>query len=171
MFPISDASGRVVAFGGRILPGRPATGDPPPKYLNSPESPLFRKGHTLYGLCQARDAIRQTGRVIVVEGYLDVIALAEAGVEEAVAPLGTALTVEQLRVLRRFTERVIACFDGDAAGRRAPARSVPVFVEAGLLGQGALPPPGRGPASRARGPGGDHRRSRPPGPRVPVVAP
>ena len=153
MFPISDASGRVVAFGGRILPGRPATGDPPPKYLNSPESPLFRKGHTLYGLCQARDAIRQTGRVIVVEGYLDVIALAESGVEEAVAPLGTALTVEQLRVLRRFTERVIACFDGDAAGRRAAARSFPVFVEAGLWGQGAFLPAGEDPDTYVRGQG------------------
>src|SRR5439155_1565915 len=123
MFPISDAGGRIVAFGGRVLPGRPAAGDTPPKYLNSPESPLFRKGHTLYGLCQARDAIRKAGRVIVVEGYLDVIALAEAGVEEVVAPLGTALTVEQLRVLRRFTERVIACFDGDPAGRRAAGRA------------------------------------------------
>ncbi len=137
MFPIADPTSRIVAFGGRILPGRPVSDDPPPKYLNSPESPLFRKGHTVYGLCQARDAIRQTGRVIVVEGYLDVIALAEAGVAEVVAPLGTALTVDQLRVLRRFTERVIACFDGDTAGRRAAARSFAVFVEAGLWGQGA----------------------------------
>ena len=150
VFPISDASGRVVAFGGRILPDRPATGDPPPKYLNSPESPLFRKGHTLYGLGHARDAIRRTGRVVVVEGYLDVIALAEAGVEEVVAPLGTALTVEQLRVLRRFTERVIACFDGDAAGRRAAARSFPVFVEAGLWGQGAFLPTGEDPDTYVR---------------------
>ena len=150
MFPISDAGGRIVAFGGRVLPGRPTAGDPPPKYLNSPESPLFRKGHTLYGLSQARDAIRQTGRAIVVEGYLDLIALAEAGVAETVAPLGTALTVEQLRTLRRFTERVIACFDGDAAGRRAAARSFPVFVEAGLWGQGAFLPAGEDPDSYVR---------------------
>ena len=150
MFPIADPTSRIVAFGGRILPGRPVSDDPPPKYLNSPESPLFRKGHTVYGLCHARDAIRQAGRVIVVEGYLDVIALAEAGVAEVVAPLGTALTVDQLRVLRRFTERVIACFDGDTAGRRAAARSFAVFVEAGLWGQGAFLPAGDDPDSYVR---------------------
>ena len=150
MFPIADPTSRIVAFGGRILPGRPVSDDPPPKYLNSPESPLFRKGHTVYGLCQARDAIRQAGRVIVVEGYLDVIALAEAGVAEVVAPLGTALTIDQLRVLRRFTERVIACFDGDTAGRRAAARSFAVFVEAGLWGQGAFLPAGDDPDSYVR---------------------
>ena len=91
MFPIADATGRIVAFGGRILPGgRASAGDAPPKYLNSPESPLFHKGHMLYGLPQARDAIRRRAQAIVVEGYLDVIALAEAGIEEVVAPLGTA---------------------------------------------------------------------------------
>ncbi len=123
MFPITDASGKTIAFGGRILPGRPASGDPPPKYLNSAESPVFRKGHTLYGLALARDAIRKADRAVVVEGYLDVIALAQAGIGEVVAPLGTALTAEQLRLLRRFTETVIACFDGDLAdaGRRRAA--------------------------------------------------
>jgi DNA primase len=150
MFPIHDLAGRVIAFGGRVLPGTPVSGDPPPKYLNSPESPIFRKGHTLYGLGLARDAIRARDRVIVVEGYLDVIAVAQAGVGEVVAPLGTALTVDQLRVLRRFTEGIIACFDGDDAGRRAAARSFPVFVEAGLWGRGVFLPAGDDPDTFVR---------------------
>jgi DNA primase len=154
VFPIADLRSRVVAFGGRILPGAPTTSDPPPKYLNSPESPIFHKGRTLYGLGLARDAIRHRGRVVVVEGYLDLIALAQAGIAEVVAPLGTALTADQLRVLRRFTERVIACFDGDTAGRRAAARSFPVFIEAGLWGRGVFLPAGEDPDTfvRARGP-------------------
>src|SRR5438876_331915 len=153
VFPITDASGKTIAFGGRILPGRPASGDPPPKYLNSAESPVFRKGHTLYGLALARDAIRRADRAVVVEGYLDVIALVQAGIGEVVAPLGTALGAEQLRLLRRFTETVIACFDGDLAGRRAAARSFPVFLEAGLWGRGAFLPAGEDPDTfvRARG--------------------
>jgi DNA primase len=149
-FPIADASGRTIAFGGRILPDRPATGDPPPKYLNSPETPLFRKGQTLYGLPQARDAIRKAGRAIVVEGYLDVIALTQAGIGEVVAPLGTALTADQLRLLRRFSEQVIACFDGDDAGRRAAARSFPIFLEAGLWGRAAFLPADQDPDSFVR---------------------
>jgi len=153
MFPITDTSGKVIAFGGRILPGRPASGDPPPKYLNSAESPVFRKGHTLYGLALARDAIRKADRAIVVEGYLDVIALAQAGLGEVVAPLGTALTAEQLRLLRRFTETIIACFDGDLAGRRAAARSFPVFLEAGLWGRGAFLPAGEDPDTFVRAQG------------------
>ena len=153
MFPITDTSGKMIAFGGRILPGRPAGGEPPPKYLNSAESPVFRKGHTLYGLALARDAIRKADRAIVVEGYLDLIALAQAGIGEVVAPLGTALTAEQLRLLRRFTETVIACFDGDLAGRRAAARSFPVFLEAGLWGRGAFLPAGEDPDTFVRAQG------------------
>jgi DNA primase len=153
VFPIADVSGKTIAFGGRILPGRPASGDPPPKYLNSPESPLFHKGQTLYGLAQARDGIRRTGRAVVVEGYVDVIALVQAGIEGVVAPLGTALTVDQLRVLRRFTDLVVACFDGDAAGRRAAARSFAVFIEAGLWGRGAFLPSGEDPDTFVRGKG------------------
>jgi DNA primase len=153
IFPITDPRGRVIAFGGRLLPGAPVAGDQPPKYLNSPESPIFHKGRTLYGLGLAREAIRQHGRVVVVEGYLDVIALAQAGIGEAVAPLGTALTADQLGALARFTERVIACFDGDAAGRRAAARSFPVFIDAGLWGRGVFLPEGDDPDTfvRARG--------------------
>ena len=151
MFPIADATGRIVAFGGRILPGgRASAGDAPPKYLNSPESPLFHKGHMLYGLPQARDAIRRRAQAIVVEGYLDVIALAEAGIEEVVAPLGTALTADQLRVLRRLCDAVVACFDGDDAGRRAAARSFATFVEAGLWGRGVFLPAGEDPDTFVR---------------------
>ena len=155
MFPIHDRTGKVIAFGGRILPGAPVSGDPPPKYLNSPESPLFHKGQTLYGLSQAREPIRKAGRAIVVEGYMDVIALAQAGIGEAVAPLGTALSVDQLRVLRRLTDTVVACFDGDDAGRRAAARSFPVFLEAGLWGRGAFLPAGDDPDTFVRKNGHD----------------
>jgi DNA primase len=155
MFPITDTTGRVVGFGGRVLPGRPAGGDPPPKYVNSPESAIFRKGHTVYGLALAREAIRRTGRAVIVEGYLDAIALAQAGIGEAVAPLGTALTVDQLRVLRRFTDTVVACFDGDAAGRKAAARSFPIFLEAGLWGRGAFLPGGEDPDSFVRAKGAE----------------
>jgi len=160
IFPIADVAGRVCAFGGRVLPGPARPGaDVPPKYLNSPESPIFQKGRTVYGLTLARNAIRERQRVVVVEGYLDVVALAQAGIEEAVAPLGTALTADQLRVLKRMTERVIACFDGDDAGRRAAARSFPVFVEAGLWGQGAFLPTGDDPDTFVRTRGGDEFRA------------
>jgi DNA primase len=150
MFPIQDLSGRPISFGGRILPGAPAGDNPPPKYLNGPESPIFKKGQTLYGLGLARDAVRMRERVIVVEGYLDVIALAQAGIGEVVAPLGTALTGDQLRVLKRFTDTVIACFDGDDAGRRAAAKSFVTFVEAGLWGRGIFLPAGDDPDTFVR---------------------
>jgi DNA primase len=154
MFPIQDLAGRVIAFGGRILPGTPVTGDPPPKYLNSPESPIFKKGQTLYGLGLAREAIRSHDRIIVVEGYLDVIAVWQARIGEVVAPLGTALTVDQLRVLKRFSETIVACFDGDDAGRRAAAKSFPTFIEAGLWGRAIFLPPGDDPDTFVRLDGG-----------------
>ncbi|PAL24595.1 DNA primase [Sphingopyxis sp. GW247-27LB] len=117
MIPIRDARGRVIAFGGRIL------GDGEPKYLNSPDTPLFDKGRTLYNLDKASPASRQTNRIIVVEGYMDVIALAEAGVADAVAPLGTALTENQLAMLWRMVPVPLLCFDGDAAGQKAAMRA------------------------------------------------
>jgi DNA primase len=117
MFPIDDRRGRVVGFGGRIL------GDGEPKYLNSPETPVFRKGHLLYGLPLAAKAARDHGGVVVVEGYMDVIALAQGGFENAVAPLGTALTEEQIRELWKLVDEPILCFDGDAAGGRAAVRA------------------------------------------------
>ncbi len=121
MLPIADARGRVIAFGGRILD---AAKTDAPKYLNSPDTPLFDKGRTLYNLHRAGPASRQTGRLIVVEGYMDVIALAAAGFEDAVAPLGTALTEQQLSMAWRLVETPVLCFDGDAAGQRAALRAI-----------------------------------------------
>ncbi len=118
MFPIHDGGGRVIGFGGRVLD----KGEP--KYLNSPETPLFSKGRELYGLFQARQAIRAAGRVVVVEGYMDVVALAQHGVEYAVATLGTATTPVHVQKLFRLTDTVVFCFDGDAAGRRAAWRAL-----------------------------------------------
>ncbi len=128
IFPIRDRRGRVVAFGGRVMDGAE------PKYLNSPEGPLFQKGQELYGLYEARQAIRREQQALVVEGYMDVIALAEAGIANAVAPLGTALTEDQLRLLLRAASEVVLAFDGDDAGRKAAWRSVST----------ALPEMGRG---------------------------
>ena len=117
MFPIRDRRGRVIGFGGRVLD------DSTPKYLNSPETPVFHKGHELYGLYQARKANRKLERLIIVEGYMDVIALAEKGISNAVATLGTATTPEHLRQLQRSAPEVIFCFDGDRAGREAAWRA------------------------------------------------
>ena len=120
MLPIQDARGRVIAFGGRILGKREGIA----KYLNSPDTPLFDKGRTLYNLHRASPASRQTGRIVVVEGYMDVVALAQAGISDAVAPLGTALTETQLEMLWRMVERPVLCFDGDQAGQRAAMRAI-----------------------------------------------
>jgi DNA primase len=117
IFPVRDARGRTIAFGGRILD----SGEP--KYLNSPDTPLFDKGRTLYNLDRAGPASRKTDRVIVVEGYMDVIALAGAGIDEAVAPLGTALTEAQIERLWRLVPVPILCFDGDKAGQKAAIRA------------------------------------------------
>jgi DNA primase len=118
MFPIVDVRGNVIGFGGRVL------GEGEPKYLNTPETPIFEKGRELYGLYQARGAIRKAGRVIVVEGYMDVVALAQHGVEYAVATLGTATTPTHVQKLLRQADEVIFCFDGDEAGRRAAWRAL-----------------------------------------------
>ena len=117
MIPIRDQRGRVIAFGGRILD----KGEP--KYLNSPDTPLFDKGRTLYNIDRAGPASRKTDRVIVVEGYMDVIGLAKVGIDEVVAPLGTALTEMQLERLWRMTDTPILCFDGDKAGQKAAIRA------------------------------------------------
>ena len=119
IFPITDARGRVIAFGGRALEA-----DVPAKYLNSPETSLFHKGATLYNLSAARAAAHKGALLIAVEGYVDVIALVTAGFAAAVAPLGTALTEEQLALLWRMADEPILCFDGDSAGRRAAYRAV-----------------------------------------------
>ncbi|MEQ8701402.1 MAG: DNA primase, partial [Bauldia litoralis] len=116
IFPINDRRGRPIAFGGRIL------GDGKPKYLNTSDTPLFHKGRTLYALDRAREAMRETPEVIVTEGYMDVIALWQAGFKGAVAPLGTAVTETQIEELWRLAPEPIPCLDGDEAGRRAAAR-------------------------------------------------
>jgi DNA primase len=117
MFPIRDRRGRVIGFGGRVLD------DSTPKYLNSPETPIFHKGHELYGLYQAKKANRRLDSVLIVEGYMDVIALADAGITNAVATLGTSTTADHLRLLQRSTPEIIFCFDGDRAGRDAAWRA------------------------------------------------
>ena len=118
MFPIRNTRGQVVGFGARVID------DGEPKYLNSPETPVFRKGHELYGLHEARDAIRKRGRAIVAEGYLDVIRLAQAGFAESVAALGTAVTGTHVSALFKVADHVIFAFDGDAAGRKAARRAL-----------------------------------------------
>lgn len=118
MFPIHDYRGRLIGFGGRIV------GSGEPKYLNSPETPLFHKGRELYGLFRARDAIKRENRVVVVEGYMDVVALAQFGIDYAVATLGTATTRDHLERLFRFTPEIVFCFDGDRAGREAAWRAL-----------------------------------------------
>jgi DNA primase len=117
MFPIRDRRGRTISFGGRVM------GDGQPKYVNGPETALFSKRRTLYGLDLAREAVRRDGTLVVVEGYMDVIALGQAGFDAAVAPLGTALTEEQLTELWRLSPAPVLCFDGDGAGARAAARA------------------------------------------------
>ncbi|MFA5952490.1 MAG: DNA primase [Hyphomicrobium sp.] len=119
IFPIGDAKGRIIAFGGRALDAEQSA-----KYLNSPETPLFHKGHVLFNAHRARPAAHDKSRVIAVEGYMDVVTLAEAGFTETVAPLGTALTEDQLKLLWRMSAEPILCFDGDGAGRKAAFRAV-----------------------------------------------
>ena len=120
VFPIRDSRGRVVGFGGRVID------DGEPKYLNSPETPVFHKGRELYGLFEMRQALRKLERVLVVEGYMDVVALAHHGILNAVATLGTATTADHLRRLFRTTQEVVFCFDGDRAGRDAAWRALQV---------------------------------------------
>jgi DNA primase len=138
MLPVFDRQKRVVGFGSRLL-------DPDAKdrkYVNSPESRLFHKKKQLYGLHAALDAIRKNDTIIIVEGNFDVLALHEAGIEEAVAPMGTALTAEQIGELRRFGKTITVVFDGDSAGQRAAQKAVPLFVEAEVDGRVARLPAG-----------------------------
>ncbi|MEZ8455559.1 DNA primase [Vibrio cyclitrophicus] len=123
MFPIRDRRGRVIGFGGRVLE------DGTPKYLNSPETPIFHKGKELYGLYEVMQAYREPPQILVVEGYMDVVALAQYGVDYAVASLGTATSTEQLQTLFRQTNTVICCYDGDRAGREAARRAMENALE------------------------------------------
>ena len=153
MFPITDPKGRVIAFGGRALDP-----DAPAKYLNSPETPLFHKGHVLFNAQAARPLAHERGRVIAVEGYMDVVALSEAGFGEAVAPLGTALTEEQIKLLWRMVEEPILCFDGDSAGRKAAFRAIDTalpHLKPGFSVRFAFLPEGLDPDDLIRGQGRD----------------
>ncbi len=138
-YPITDRRGRVIAFGARTL------GDAQPKYLNSPETPLFHKGSTLYALAQARESARSKGLVLAVEGHMDVIALYQAGFDYAVAPLGTALTEDQIGELWKLSDEPILCFDGDSAGQRAMSRAadrcLPILRPGKSLRFAVLPAP------------------------------
>lgn len=130
--PIRDKRGRVVAFGGRILPGTSGAERDAPKYVNSPETPIYKKSSVLFGLSSARNAVQRKGRALIVEGYFDVISLHQHGFSEAIATCGTALTREHLKILRPLTRAVVALFDADEAGLRAAERSLPLFVESGI---------------------------------------
>ncbi|HMV72478.1 MAG TPA: DNA primase [Pseudomonadales bacterium] len=152
MFPIRDNRGRTVAFGGRVLD------DEKPKYLNSPETALFHKGQELYGLFEARQAVRQLDSVLVVEGYMDVVMLAQHGIANATGTLGTALTPAHLQRLYRYTPRVVFCFDGDDAGRRAAARALDTalaFMQDGRQAAFLFLPEGEDPDSLVRRVGGE----------------
>ncbi len=140
MFPISNARGEIIAFGGRIL------GDGQPKYLNSPETAFFRKGENLFGLDKAAAAIRQAGAFIVVEGYMDVIAMHQAGIFHCVAPLGTALTEMQVRLLKRSAAKCLVLFDGDEAGQKATSRAIEILERQDVIVETVELPGGRDPA-------------------------
>lgn len=134
IFPIENVSGDIIAFGGRIL------GKGEPKYLNSPESPVYIKGKNLYGLNKAKEEIRKKGFVLIVEGYFDLISLWNAGIGNVVATLGTALTREHLDLLRRYTMDVVALFDPDEAGKKALDRSLELFLSAGMKARALILP-------------------------------
>ncbi len=143
MFPITDLKGRVIAFGGRALEA-----DVPAKYLNSPETPLFHKGAVLYNAAKARPLAHNKSRILVVEGYMDVVALTEGGFGEAVAPLGTALTQDQVKLLWRMADEPILCFDGDNAGKKAAFRAIETvmpFLKPGISVSFAFLPDGLDP--------------------------
>lgn len=152
IFPIETLPGRVVAFGGRVLDGGVKGA---PKYLNSPETPLYHKGEVLYGLSSARHAIRREGGVLVVEGYMDVVSAVSAGLDHVVATLGTAMTPEHARLLKRYTTQVFLLFDSDLAGQKATFRAGDVLLSEGLHPSVVTLPPGEDPDSVAQSEGSD----------------
>jgi DNA primase len=153
MFPIEDAQGELTAFGGRIL------GEGEPKYLNSPDTPLFSKRRTLYALGRAREAIRAEGAAMVVEGYMDVIGCHQGGFRNVVAPLGTALTEEHVKILKRYANRIVLVFDGDRAGVQAARRSLGIALAASAEPSVLLLPEGEDPDSLIRTQGAGRLRA------------
>jgi len=154
IFPIVNLSGETIGFGGRVI------GEGEPKYLNSPETPAFSKGDNLYGIGMAREGIRKEGYVILVEGYMDVIALHQAAVTHAVATLGTGFTTGHVRLLKRYTDRVVVNFDPDAAGRSAARRSLEVLLENGFEVKVVSLPAGKDPDVFIREQGAERYRER-----------
>jgi DNA primase len=148
MFPIEGVSGKVIAFGGRVIEG--GERKDAPKYLNSPETPIYHKGNNLYGLSWARHAIRREGSAIVVEGYMDVVSLAAHGFENVVAPLGTAVTPEQAKLVGRYAQRIHLLFDSDTAGLKATFRAGDILLEEGLHPAVVTLPPGEDPDTMVR---------------------
>jgi DNA primase len=163
MFPITDHQGRIVAFSGRALdppPGAEPEREPGAKYVNSPEGPLYKKGQILYGLHEGRVEIRRRGWAVICEGNFDLVALHQGGFANAVAPMGTALTEDQAKLLRRYAERVVLLFDGDAAGRKAVRTAFDVLAKAGLDASVVALPPGEDPDSFLRNHGPDELLAR-----------
>jgi DNA primase len=158
MFPIEDVAGRVVAFGGRVMPGVTAGGGKG-KYVNSPETPLYHKGRILYGLSWAKNAIRREQSVLVVEGYMDVVSVASAGVENVVAASGTSLTEEQAELLKRYSKQVYLLFDSDRAGLRATFRAGDTLLAEGLHPSVVTLPPSEDPDSVVREQGAEGLRA------------
>ncbi len=155
MFPIHDASGNVAAFGGRDL-----SGESPAKYINTPENPVYKKGRILYGLFQARDALRKSRQAILVEGYFDLLRCVDAGFENVVASCGTALTADQASLIRRYVPEVVIVYDGDAAGIRAALRGVAVLSAVGLTVRAMVLPGGRDPDDFIKEEGADAFREK-----------
>lgn len=151
MFPIFNASGRIMAFGGRQLRDEPNA----PKYLNSPENPIYQKGRTLYGISHAKDAIRKEDGILIVEGYADCITLHQYGFTNATASSGTAFTFDQANLIRRFTANVTLIYDGDEAGLRAAERGGAIMLQAGLGVRIVALPPSHDPDSYVRNEGAD----------------
>lgn len=149
IFPIFNLRGRIIGFGGRIL------GEGQPKYLNSPETAIFQKSRSLYGLFQARDTIRRERQAIIVEGYIDVIQAHQQGVAKVVASLGTALTTDQVKTLKRYTGSVVIAYDSDTAGQSATLRGLDLLQDAGVEVRVAVLPPGEDPDSLIRKEGAD----------------
>lgn len=155
MFPICNDFGEVIAFSGRVLP----PSEDPAKYVNSPETPLFSKGRALFGLHQARRPLADTGIAIVCEGQLDLIRVAESGMPNVVAPQGTAFTPAQARLLKRYADTAVLCFDSDRAGRTAVERSLPILLATGFAVRVAALPQGEDPDSVIRKNGAEHFRT------------
>jgi DNA primase len=155
MFPIADEQGRVIGFSGRVLQGDEKTA----KYVNSPETPIFTKSRVLYGLDKTKRAILDAGSVIICEGQLDLIACFQAGVQNVVAPQGTALTGDHLRILRRYAQEVVLCFDSDNAGQKAAARVLDDLLASGLAIRVITVPAPHDPDSFIKAHGGEAFRS------------